>query len=177
MSEPKKSLSAAKIIAWVSGCLFIALIVVAVPNFIKARNIKSAQPCINNLRQIDVAANQFALETGKKSGDLINFPDDLTPYIRLNQDGKIPQCPDGGIYILKRIGDIPTCSLGQAITNGNIHILYWLGRRSILQVLFPAFGIAAQVHHGDDQNFLAAHLIKQAVRKPVCAAAAGSGRQ
>ncbi|MEI6196941.1 MAG: hypothetical protein WCS42_21710, partial [Verrucomicrobiota bacterium] len=44
-------------------------------------------------------------------------------YIRLNQDGKIPQCPDGGIYILKRIGDVPTCSLGQAITNGNIHVL------------------------------------------------------
>ena len=123
MSESKNSFPAAKIIAWVGGCLFIALLVVAVPNFMKARNSKSAQPCINHLRQIEAAANQFALETGKESGGLINFPDDLTPYIRLNQDGKIPQCPVGGIYILKRIGDVPTCSLGQAITNGNIHVL------------------------------------------------------
>jgi len=57
MSESKKSFPPAKIIAWVGGCLFIALLVVAVPNFMKARNSKSAQPCINNLRQIEAAAN------------------------------------------------------------------------------------------------------------------------
>jgi len=57
MSESKKSFPPAKMIAWVGGCLFIALLVVAVPNFMKARNSKSAQPCINNLRQIEAAAN------------------------------------------------------------------------------------------------------------------------
>ena len=71
--------------------------------------------CINNLRQIDAAANQFALEKNLKTGDKINFPDDLTPYIKLNKEGKIPSCPQGGIYSIKRVGDTPTCSL---VTNG-----------------------------------------------------------
>ena len=68
--------------------------------------------CINNLRQIDGAAQEFALEYGKTNGEAINFPTDLTPYIKLNKDGKIPTCPQGGVYSLKKVGDKPTCSLG-----------------------------------------------------------------
>jgi hypothetical protein len=58
--------------------------------------------CINHLRQIDAAANEFALERNLKAGDKINFPDDLTPFIKLNSQGKIPSCPSGGIYTLKK---------------------------------------------------------------------------
>ena len=71
-----------------------------------------ASVCINNLRQIDAAANQFALEHGKTNGDTVNFPNDLTNYIKLNEFGKIQPCPSGGIYNIKKIGDIPTCSFG-----------------------------------------------------------------
>ena len=60
------------------------LAAIAIPNFIKARASSQANACINNLRQIDAAANQFALEKGKTSGQSINFPTDLTPYIKLN---------------------------------------------------------------------------------------------
>ena len=42
-----------------------------------------ANTCINNLRQIDAAANEFAREKGKTNGEPINFPDDLTPYINI----------------------------------------------------------------------------------------------
>jgi Icc-related predicted phosphoesterase len=42
-----------------------------------------ANACINNLRQIDAGANQFALENHKTNGEAINFPDDLTPYVKL----------------------------------------------------------------------------------------------
>jgi len=76
--------------------------------------------CINNLRQIDAAANQFALEKDKKTGEAINFPDDFTPYIKLNKDGKIPSCPQGGIYSLKKVGDTPTCSLGTTVTPAHV---------------------------------------------------------
>jgi len=75
----------------------------------------AANACINNLRQIDAAANQFALENSRTNGDPIHFPDDLTPYIKLNSAGKIPPCLGGGIYQIARVGDTPTCSLG---TNG-----------------------------------------------------------
>jgi hypothetical protein len=55
---------------------------------------------INKLRQIDAAANQFALENHLTNGDRINFPNDLTPYIKLNREGKIPRCPSGGILTM-----------------------------------------------------------------------------
>jgi type II secretory pathway pseudopilin PulG len=91
---------------------FIAAIVI--PNMQRPRT-SSANACINNLRQIDAAANQFALEQRKTNGEAIHFPDDLTPYIKLNSAGKIPPCPGGGIYSLKKIGDAPTCSLGSTV--------------------------------------------------------------
>ena len=71
--------------------------------------------CINNLRQIDAAANEFALEHSKTNGSPINFPDDLTPYIKLTKDGKIPSCPQGGVYSIKKVGEPPTCSLGTTV--------------------------------------------------------------
>ena len=54
------------------------LAAIAIPNFVKARTTSQQNACINNLRQIDAAANQFALEHKRRTGDPINFPDDLT---------------------------------------------------------------------------------------------------
>ena len=42
------------------------LAAIAIPNFVKARATSQANACINNLRQIDAAAQEFALERGKK---------------------------------------------------------------------------------------------------------------
>src|SRR5690348_18349682 len=74
------------------------LAAIAIPNFVKARATSQANACINNLRQIDAGAQQFALEAHKKTGDAITYPDDLTPYIKLNSAGSIPPCPAGGDY-------------------------------------------------------------------------------
>jgi hypothetical protein len=86
-----------------------------------ARAAAYANTCINNLRQIDAALNQFALEAGKRTGDPVNFPNDLTPYIRLNSKGEIPSCPEGGVYSVIRVGDTPTCSLSNTVTP--VHLL------------------------------------------------------
>jgi len=105
---------------WVTCLLILGIaIFIALPNFIKARSTSAASACINNLRQIDAAANQFALEHNKTNGEAINFPDDLTPYIKFNSAGKIPSCPNGGVYSIKRVGDLPTCSLGLAGNPGH----------------------------------------------------------
>jgi hypothetical protein len=93
---------------------------IAIPNFVKARATSQANACINNLRQIDAAANEFALEHGKTNGEAINFPDDLTTYIKLNSQGKIPSCPAGGIYSIERVGETPTCSLGTTVTPAHV---------------------------------------------------------
>ena len=97
------------------------LAAIAIPNFVKARATSQMNACINNLRQIDAAANQFALEKGKKTGDTITYPDDLTPYIKLNSTSVIPICPANGTYAIGSVGNIPTCTLSDL--PGSPHLL------------------------------------------------------
>ena len=87
------------------------LAAIAIPNFVKARSTSQANACINNLRQIDAAANQFALEKGKKTGDAIAWPDDVTPYIKMNSGGSLPACPASGDYACSNVGTNATCTL------------------------------------------------------------------
>jgi hypothetical protein len=63
--------------------------------------------CINNLRQIDAAKNQWALEKGKANGTAVTEAD-ITPYI---QGGVLPKCPAGGKYTIGKVGENPTCSI------------------------------------------------------------------
>ena len=93
------------------------LAVIAIPNFVHARTKSQANACINNLRQIDTAVQEVALEQGKHVGDTINYPADVTPYIRLNSASSIPGCPAGGIYNVQTLGMIPqeTCSLSTTV--------------------------------------------------------------
>jgi|ERR1700722_17117723 len=121
MDDSEEKSSAVKIIKWVALYLFIGLLVaVAIPNFIKPHVTYAANACVNNLRQIEAAANQFALEHNLTNGAPINFPDDLTPYIKLNIAGKIPSCPQGGIYHISKVGEKPTCSLGTTVTPAHV---------------------------------------------------------
>jgi len=81
------------------------LAAIAIPNFVKARAVSQENACINNLRQIDAAKQQWALENGKKSTDTPTM-DDLKPYL-----GKIPHCPAGGTYTINAVGQPPECSI------------------------------------------------------------------
>jgi prepilin-type N-terminal cleavage/methylation domain-containing protein len=92
------------------------LAAIAIPNFVRARTVSQADACINNLRQIDAAAQEFALEQDKATGTAINYPTDLTPYIKLNGTSSIPPCPAGGNYSCNIVGTPPNCTLGTAVT-------------------------------------------------------------
>jgi prepilin-type N-terminal cleavage/methylation domain-containing protein len=92
------------------------LAAIAIPNFVKARATSQANACINNLRRIDDAAQQWALEKGKTTGSTISYPTDLTPYIKLNSAGSIPPCPASGTYNDTSVGASPTCSVGTTVT-------------------------------------------------------------
>ena len=92
------------------------LAAIAIPNFVTARAVVQSKACINNLTKIDAAACQFAMEIGRKTGDPINYPDDLTPYIKLNRAGSIPGCPAGGSYTETTVGIPPSCSLNGTVT-------------------------------------------------------------
>jgi TolA-binding protein len=69
--------------------------------------ISERNKCINNLRQIDAAKNQWALENNKTTG-AIPVEEDLLPYL---QNGVFPVCPSGGTYTIGAVGVSPTCSV------------------------------------------------------------------
>lgn len=56
------------------------LAAIAIPNFVKARQSSQVNACINNLRQIDAAKQQWALEKGKTSADA-PAPADVLLYV------------------------------------------------------------------------------------------------
>ena len=98
------------------------LAAIAIPNFVKARATSQANACINNLRQIDAAVNEWALENKKTTGSTApSLTTDLTPYIKLNVAGSIPSCPAGGAYTVAAVGTSPqvTCSLANTVTPGH----------------------------------------------------------
>ncbi|HXR05674.1 MAG TPA: prepilin-type N-terminal cleavage/methylation domain-containing protein [Verrucomicrobiae bacterium] len=96
------------------------LAAMAIPNFMHSRAEVQARVCINNLTKIEGAAEEFALENGKKDGDTISYPNDLTPFIKLNSAHSIPGCPAGGTYSLSAVGTSPVCSLGNAVNPAHV---------------------------------------------------------
>jgi prepilin-type N-terminal cleavage/methylation domain-containing protein len=95
------------------------LAAIAIPNFIKARATAQANACINNLRQIDGAINEWALEAGQTTGDTVNATV-ISGYIKLNSASSVPGCPAGGTYTYGTIGAAKqiSCSLS-SLTPGH----------------------------------------------------------
>jgi len=67
----------------------------------------AANPCINSLRSIEGAKDQWALENKKTTGSAVSA-EDLQPYLR---NGVLPSCPQGGVYTLNAVGAMATCSI------------------------------------------------------------------
>ena len=80
---------------------------IAIPNFVKARSTSQQNACINNLRQIDAAKQQWALEKNK-TADAVPTANDIKVYLMHN---KLPACPQGGAYTLGPVGETPKCSI------------------------------------------------------------------
>lgn len=99
------SQSFAKVVLIPALAMPAMLSAVAIPNFVSARHASQRNVCINNLRQLDAAKQQWALENGKKSTD-VPTKADLMPYL-----SKWPVCPDGGTYTIGAVDEPPTCSI------------------------------------------------------------------
>ena len=90
------------------------LAAIAIPNFVKARSTSQQNACINNLRQMDGAMEQYALEN-KLSSSSIYTLSNLLPYIRQTSGGNLPSCPANGTYTAgATVTNSPTCSLSAA---------------------------------------------------------------
>jgi prepilin-type N-terminal cleavage/methylation domain-containing protein len=83
------------------------LAAIAIPNFIRARSKSQQNACINNLRQIDAAINEWALENGQTTGATVASVMTVSAYIKLNSNSSVPGCPAGGTYSTTSVGANP----------------------------------------------------------------------
>lgn len=100
------------------------LAAIAIPSFIKARKTSQKNACINNLRQIDAAKEQWALEKNQVS--------DATPDAAAI-DGYIKggtaavYCPADSAkafdssYTIGQLGVNPACQIGGALAAPDTH--------------------------------------------------------
>ena len=92
------------------------LAAIAVPNFAQARTNARRSTCINNLRLIDAAKEQYALENNIDTGGAV-VAANVTPYLKGNA---MPTCPSAGAYTIDVVGTKPTCSKAAA---PDLHVL------------------------------------------------------
>ncbi len=83
------------------------LAAIALPSFIKARTESQKNACIENLRQIDSAKQQWAIND-KQPPDATPAWADVLTYIK---NGDQPECPAGGTYTINAVNVDPACSL------------------------------------------------------------------
>ena len=98
------------------------LAAIAVPNFVRARANSICKGCINNLRNLDAAKQQWALECGKQATDT-PVAVDIEPYIGRGATGSLssvycplaaPRGPLAG-YAVNPVGVAPACDQYDAV--------------------------------------------------------------
>ena len=87
------------------------LAAIAVPGFLRARKRSQASKVLNDLRMIDSAMDQYAIETGKKTNDPIDVTD-WTNYVKkdtvLYTTGQDLFGTDYGSQVVDTIPKVPT---------------------------------------------------------------------
>ncbi len=86
------------------------LAAIAIPNFVKARGTAQRNACINNLRQIDGAKEQWALEK-KLAPGAAAVDAEIYAYVKGGQ----PTCPAGFAYTPNVVDNLPTCAAPAAL--------------------------------------------------------------
>jgi len=86
------------------------LAAIAIPNFVKARTTAQKNSCIANLKQIDGAVQQWALEQKKVATDTYSLTSaEIKAYMK---GSRLPDCPGSGTYAAgANVSASPKCSL------------------------------------------------------------------
>ena len=90
------------------------LAAIAIPNLVKARTMSRMNVCVNNMRLVEHATEQAALELGTASG-ATPAAATVNSYIK----GGAPTCPNGGAYTYPATGGNASCSLHGTIATPN----------------------------------------------------------
>ena len=84
------------------------LVAIAVPSFLRAREIARRNACQENLNKIDSSKQQWALETNSAGDAAVDFSNlvGTASYLR-----RAPVCPSSGTYTVGNMDEDPACSL------------------------------------------------------------------
>jgi prepilin-type N-terminal cleavage/methylation domain-containing protein len=81
------------------------LAAIAIPNFVRARAKAQINTCVANLKQLDGAKENWALESKKKTTDACVMTDLVPNYVKSE-----PKCASGNAaYTPNAIGTDPSC--------------------------------------------------------------------
>jgi len=108
------------------------LAAIAIPNFLKARETSQQNACINNLRQISTAIQEWTMETGQQS-TAVPTAANITPYLGRGVNGSLQSviCPldpaklFASSYTMTTVDTAPTCAIngtGQKDAN-HVHVV------------------------------------------------------
>jgi len=99
------------------------LAAIAIPNFVRARTTSQQNACIENLRQIDAAKQQWALEA-RQGGDPTPTSDQILVYMNHGVSVELPTCPATSdtnfatSYLINPLSITPVC-----LISSNTHTL------------------------------------------------------
>ena|ERR1051326_3101423 len=93
-----------------AGICFCVLAVAGIRWVIRARSTPEFLPCSINLRNIDGAKDQWAVEHNRSTNDVPTW-NDVLPYLpSVYRPNQMPICPQGGRYKLGKLGEYATCT-------------------------------------------------------------------
>lgn len=85
------------------------LLAIAIPNFVRARESSRQKACVSNLKQIQSAKEQWAMDNRKGQTDASPTVGALSGPTEYLKDA--PNCPAGGVYASgATVNDDPTCT-------------------------------------------------------------------
>jgi hypothetical protein len=112
-------------ISFVIAVIAILALAIVIPAYIRAHSTKAAfTRCEFNLMIIDECKINWQ-NVHHKPADYVLTMDDLKDELRsyaiqYGWTNGVPTCPDGGTYIIGRVGEKPKCSVG-----GRGHSISW----------------------------------------------------
>ncbi|MGC4044670.1 MAG: hypothetical protein QM758_12820 [Armatimonas sp.] len=92
----------------VTGIIAI-LITIAVPNFVRARENARSKTCMQNLRALESAKDQFLMDRNLPRNVTVNATDVVGPLSYLKN---MPECPSQGTYTIGSGNTTAACSVG-----------------------------------------------------------------
>ncbi len=89
--------------------MIVVFAVIAIRTYVRAFTTPAANACVNNLRQIEGAKQQWAIEYRKTTNDTPSW-DDIRPYFGSLTNSALLKCQHGGTYTIGKVGEDPKCT-------------------------------------------------------------------